>query len=128
MKQLNRILYIEDEPDIQKIVQICLENIGGYKVSLANDGVEGLQMMLAEKPDLILLDVMMPKIDGPTMLKRIRKISEFNDVPIVFITAKVGHADKASYLTQGVSAIISKPFDPMTLADKVRAIWDRRND
>ncbi len=125
---LQRILYVEDEPDIQAVARLALEHLGGFTVEVCSSGHEALEKILAFKPDLILLDVMMPGMDGPTTLRALRETAEGKDKPVVFMTAKVQPQEVEQYLKLGALDVIPKPFDPMTLADKVRAIWDRRND
>ena len=125
---LQRILYVEDEPDIQAVARLALEHLGGFTVEVCSSGQEALQKILAFEPDLILLDVMMPGMDGPTTLTALRETAEGKDKPVVFMTAKVQPQEVAQYMKLGALDVIPKPFDPMTLADKVRAIWDRRND
>ena len=125
-KQLERILYVEDEPDIQAVARLALEQLGGFAVEVCSSGKEALGKIEAYRPDLILLDVMMPGMDGPTTLGELRKTDCCKDTPVVFMTAKVQPQELAHYLSLGAVDVIPKPFDPMTLADKVRGIWDNR--
>ena len=124
---LQRILYVEDEPDIQAVARLSLEHIGGFTVEVCSSGHEALEKLPLFKPDLILLDVMMPSMDGPTTLQALRATPEGNTVPVAFMTAKVQPQEIAQYKLLGAIDVIPKPFDPMTLADKVRAIWERRH-
>lgn len=125
---LERILYVEDEPDIQAVARLALENLGGFTVEVCSSGKEALDKIEMYKPDLVLLDVMMPGMDGPTTLSELRKMPCCKDTPVVFMTAKVQPQEVAYYLSLGAIDVIPKPFDPMALADKVRGIWDKRND
>ncbi len=125
-RELNRILYVEDDPDIQAIALMVLETINGFTVEPCSGGNEALQKAVPFKPDLILLDVMMPGMDGPETLKGLRNFSELEQTPVVFMTAKVQPQEVQGYLNLGAAGVIAKPFDPMTLAQELRDIWDRR--
>jgi len=121
--ELKRIYYVEDEPDIQAVAQLALEAIGGFSVGIASSGQEALDKAAAFAPDLILLDVMMPGMDGPTTLKKLRDIPALAQTPIIFMTAKVQPQEVAEYQSLGAIDVIAKPFDPMSLADTVRQKW-----
>ncbi|MAA64554.1 MAG: hypothetical protein CL581_07240 [Alteromonadaceae bacterium] len=125
MSALQRVLYVEDEPSIQAVAQLALEAVGGFTVKVCSSGEAALEEVVGFGPDIILLDVMMPGMDGPQTMRALREISELDDIPIVFVTAKVQPAEIESYLRMGVADVIAKPFDPMTLSDKVREIWQR---
>lgn len=125
MATLSKILYAEDEPDIQAIAQMSLEMMGGYELKLCNNGREAVESAVAFAPDVILLDVMMPEMDGPTALKNLREMPELNDVPIIFMTAKVQTQEVEDYKALGAVDVIAKPFDPMTLSDTVKSLWQR---
>ncbi len=122
-KTLRRILYVEDEPDIQTIARIALEAVGGFQLLVCSSGQEALAAVSAFAPDLILLDVMMPDMDGPSTLVALRALPEFKATPIVFMTAKVQTSEVTRYLQIGALDVIAKPFDPMTLSDTVHGIW-----
>jgi len=121
---LQNILYVEDEPDIQAVARLALEMVGGFSVTICSSGEEALARVSSTKPDLMLLDVMMPGMDGPTTLKRLRELPAAKDIPAVFMTAKVQPDEVAHYKSLGAVGVIAKPFDPMTLSETVRAIWD----
>jgi len=123
--ELSRILYVEDDPSILEIGQLALEAVGGFIVEPCSSGREALDKAAGFRPQLILIDVMMPDMDGPTTLVRLRGIPAIADVPAVFLTAKVRPAEVASYLKLGAIDVIAKPFDPMTLADQIRALWEK---
>ena len=125
MAELSRILYVEDEPDIQAVAKIALENVGGFILKICSNGQEALQVAIEFQPDLLLLDVMMPGMDGPTTLTELRKIPELSTTPAVFMTAKVQPQEVELLRSQGAMDVIAKPFDPMTLAETVRAIWEK---
>ncbi len=120
---LNRILFVEDDPDIQEVARMALELVGGFFVATASSGQEAIAMLDIVKPQLILLDVMMPEMDGPTTLQKIREIPAWADTPIVFLTARIQEQDRLEYQEMGATGFIAKPFDPMTLADNIKKIW-----
>lgn len=123
MKELKNIMLVEDDYDIQEIVKLSLSSIGNFNLSICSSGEEALKEVLKSKPQLILLDVMMPVMDGPTTLKNLRLMSEAASIPVVFITAKVQPYEIESYKTMGIVDVISKPFNPMTLSETVLKIW-----
>jgi CheY-like chemotaxis protein len=120
---LERILYVEDEPDIQAVAKLALEMVGGYQVMICSGGQEALDKVNGFAPDLILLDVMMPGMDGPTTLQNLRANPATASIPVIFLTAKVQPSEVAQYQALGALNVIAKPFDPMTLAEQVRKIW-----
>jgi two-component system OmpR family response regulator len=122
---LQKILYAEDEADIRSIAEIALEDIGGFTVKYCSSGQEVLEHAETFKPDLLLLDVMMPGMDGPTTLKKLREIPALAGVPAIFMTAKIQSKEIAEYKAMGVVNVISKPFDPMTLAQIIRDYWEK---
>jgi two-component system OmpR family response regulator len=124
MSTLQRILYVEDEPDIQAVAKLALEMVGGFTVKICSSGEEALREAVIFAPDLILLDVMMPGMDGPTTLSALRALPELTAVPVLFMTAKVQPQELARYKSLGALGVIPKPFDPMNLAGQVRMIWD----
>lgn len=126
-KTLEKILYIEDEADIQTIARLALESIGGFVVETCSSGREGLDCVASFAPDLILLDVMMPDMDGPATLRALRQLPGLAAAPVVFMTAKVQPQELAGYRALGALDVIAKPFDPMTLAEQVREIWASRS-
>jgi two-component system, OmpR family, response regulator len=127
-KALKKILCIEDEADIRTVAEMALGSVGGFKVLLCSSGAEAIEKAARFKPDLMLLDVMMPGMDGPDTLKALRALPGMATVPAVFLTAKALPSEIARYKKLGALDIIAKPFDPMTLADHVKNIWKRRDD
>ena len=123
-KGLKRILMIEDEPDIRAVAELALEAIGGFELTACESGQQALEQIDRCKPQLIVLDVMMPGMDGPATLKAIRRLQDYAATPAVFMTAKVQSDEVQSYLAQGAAGVIPKPFDPLTLADQIRDIWN----
>lgn len=125
MEDFSRILYIEDEPDIQAVAQIALESVGGFNLEVCSSGKEALDKATDFKPDLLLLDVMMPGMDGPSTLAELKKLPGLSDTPAIFMTAKVQPQEIEQLLSYGAIDVIAKPFDPMTLAETIRNIWDK---
>lgn len=123
---LNIILYVEDDPDIQAVAQIALEMVGGFTLKACNSGPEALAAAEEIIPDLILIDVMMPKMDGPTTLINLRKLPNTATTPVIFMTAKVQASEVAHYKSLGALGVIAKPFDPMTLAQQIRQLWEQQ--
>lgn len=119
----SKILLIEDDPDIQTVAQMALEEIGGFTLVVCNSGGEAIEKARRFVPDIILLDVMMPEMDGPETLLKLREIDTIKDIPVVFITAKVMPSDVERYQALGAADVIAKPFEPMTLAERVQEIW-----
>lgn len=126
--KLTRILYVEDEPDIQVVARLALETLGGFTVKICSSGSEALGCAPDFQPQLILLDVMMPGMDGTTTLSKLRELPQFAATPIIFMTAKVQPGEVAGYKKIGAIDVIPKPFDPMTLSSQVQAIWERCHD
>lgn len=122
---LKQILYAEDEPDIREIAKIALEEVGGFSVKYCENGNQVIEVAKSKQflPDLLLLDVMMPEMDGPTALQELRKIEDFAKLPVVFMTAKIQENEVANYKSMGALEVIIKPFDPMTLSDTLNTIW-----
>ena len=125
MSELKRILYAEDEPDIQAVAIIALETVGSFELKVCNNGEEALANAVSYAPDLLLFDVMMPGMDGPTAFKAIRKLPEMANTPAIFMTAKVQPTEVAEYKELGAIDVIAKPFDPMTLAEQINTIWQQ---
>jgi CheY-like chemotaxis protein len=114
-----RILVIDDEPNLCKIIQACMENLGGWETLIALSGREGLVIAQTQPIDAILLDVMMPDLDGLTLLQELQNHSTTQAIPVIFLTAKVLSTDLAQFEKLGVAGVIAKPFDPLKLADQV---------
>ena len=114
-----RILMIDDEDDIREVAQLGLEAVGGFEVVTAASGLDGLEKAASERPDAILLDVMMPDMDGPTTFERLQQANATRGIPVILLTAKVQAADKRRFAELGVKAVLSKPFDPLSLADEI---------
>ena len=110
-----RILIIDDEADIREVAALSLETVAGWEVVAASSGAQGLAVAIKELPDAILLDVMMPGMDGPTTFRELRKNPATAHIPVLLLTAKVQSSDQRRFADLGVNAILFKPFDPLTL-------------
>jgi CheY-like chemotaxis protein len=126
-KQMH-VLVIDDEDDIREVVTLSLQAIGGWRVSTASGGGEGITLARAVRPDAILLDVMMADIDGPATLALLQADPHTRDIPVIFLTAKAQSADRSRFARLSVAGTITKPFDPMTLTDQVTAILARGDE
>ncbi|KPP97358.1 response regulator [Marinobacter sp. HL-58] len=122
-EELQRILYVEDDADIRAVAELALETVGGFSLKTCSSGQEALDEGPDFGPDLVLLDVMMPGMDGPSTLRAMQANPVLKSVPVVFMTAKVQTEEVAFYRELGAVEVIPKPFDPMTLADRIREIW-----
>lgn len=116
---MRRILIIDDEEDIREVAALSLEATAGWKVFTASSGTEGIQIATVEQPDAILMDVMMPGVDGPTTYRIMQENPVIAHIPVLLLTAKVQGVDKRRFADLGVTAILFKPFDPLTLAEQV---------
>lgn len=124
-RALERICYVEDDLDIQRIVRMSLERVGKMTVEIVTDPMAAIAAMAAFKPDLVMLDWMMPGMDGPTLFREMKKRPEVADLPVVFITAKAAQRDLDELAALGAAGTISKPFSPKDLPDQLRAIWKK---
>lgn len=122
MTTSKHILVIDNEPYIQEIAQICLRTVAGWQVSTASSGKEGITKATVEQPDAILLDVMMPDLDGVATFQALQGNPMTQSIPVILLTAKVQASDRQRYTELGVKATIAKPFDPLQLATQVAAV------
>jgi CheY-like chemotaxis protein len=122
-RELHKICYVEDDEDIQRIARLSLERVGKMQVEIVGDPLLAIDAILAFRPDLVLLDWMMPVMDGPALFKRMRETPELRDLPVVFITAKASHRELEELRDMGAAGVLSKPFAPKELPDQLRAIW-----
>ena len=123
-KQIEKVLLVDDDQNIRIVVQMALEGLTDWKVSLAESGMEALKLARDEKPDLILLDMMMPGMDGSTTYTQLREQKDIDTVPIIFMTAKVQTHEVENHMKLGAAGVIAKPFDPMTLHKEILRILD----
>jgi CheY-like chemotaxis protein len=117
-----RVLLIDDDDEVREVAQVTLEVVGGWTVVTASNGAQGLETARTERPDAILLDVMMPGMDGPTVFQKLREDPATAAIPVIMLTAKVQATDRRQLDGLGAAGVLAKPFDPMTLPDQVSAI------
>ena len=117
-----KILIIDDEPDIREIAQMTLETVSGWQVLTAESGDEGITKAKQEKPDAILLDSMMPRMDGSATFQKLQADPSTSQIPVIMFTAKVQAADRKRFADLGAKDVIAKPFDPMKLGNQIAAI------
>ncbi len=121
-KRLHNVFCAEDDPDLQLILEAAL-GFGNLSSVVCESGLELLNKLQTQTPDLILLDVMMPGLDGPETLLALRKLPQTASTPVIFVTARVHPSEVESYLALGALAVIPKPFDPTTLASRIKDVW-----
>ena len=119
---MRRILIIDDEDDIREVAALSLEATAGWHVFTASSGAKGIELAVAELPDAILMDVMMPGVDGPTTFREMQQNPAIANIPVLLLTAKVQGVDQRRFAGLGVAAILFKPFDPLTLADQISEV------
>jgi CheY-like chemotaxis protein len=119
---IHKVLLVDDEDDIRTIGQVSLSRVGGWQTVLASSGADALAKAAAEQPDLILLDVMMPGMDGPTTLARLRAQESTATTPVIFMTAKIQKQEVTRYLELGAVGVIGKPFNPLTLPADIKKL------
>lgn len=127
-RPLNRICYVEDDEDIQRIVRMSLERVGKMSVEIVTDSTKAVEAMQAFKPDLVMLDWMMPGMDGPTLFRKMKESPDTNAYPVVFITAKASSREMDELTALGAVGTISKPFSPKDLPGQLRAVWEKLPD
>lgn len=120
---LTRICYVEDDPDIQRIVRMSLERIGKMTVEVVSDSTRAVEAIRAFKPELVMLDWMMPVMDGPAVFRAMREQPDLQGLPVVFITAKASQREMDELRAMGAAGTVSKPFSPKELPEQLRAIW-----
>jgi DNA-binding response OmpR family regulator len=124
---LKIVLYVDDDADIREIVQMSLSLDGELAVHLSDSGERALVKMRSERPDLVMLDVMMPGLDGPSILARMRADEELKHIPVIFMTAKASSSEVARFRGMSAIGVIAKPFDPMSLGGQVKALWNSQH-
>jgi CheY-like chemotaxis protein len=122
MDNRRRILLVDDDQGIREVARTVLEMVGGYDVETAASGLEGLEKARTSPPDAIVLDVMMPGLDGPATFALLQEQPETRGVPVILLTAKTQAADRERFASIGVAGMLSKPFDPMALSDQIAGI------
>jgi CheY-like chemotaxis protein len=119
---IRKVLLVDDEEDIRTVGFLSLSRVGGWQTVVASSGTEAVSRAAAELPDLILLDVMMPGMDGPTTFGKLRAQPATANTPIIFMTAKIQKQEVTRYLELGAVGVIGKPFDPMTLPSEIKKL------
>lgn len=120
---LQRILLADDEPDILEIARIALETVGGFEVSVCSSGKKLIERLYEFEPDLVIVDVLMPDMTGPEVFEEIRRRPEFDAVPVIYLTGVIQEEELEDLRKTGITEVILKPFDPMTLADRINDVW-----
>src|SRR5262245_20733509 len=120
---LQKVCYVEDDEDIQRIVRLSLEKVGKMTVEVVSDPMVAIERITAFKPELVMLDWMMPGMDGPTLFRKMKETPETSALPVVFITAKASQRELDELKSLGAAGTISKPFSPKDLPDQLRQIW-----
>jgi two-component system, OmpR family, response regulator len=126
-RDFQSVLYVDDDPDICSVVRATLRLVPGLNVQTADSGEQAIDLAFELRPDLVLMDVMMPGLDGPSTLKRMREITLLAKIPVIFMTAKVLPAEIAQFLQLGAIGVIVKPFDPLKLYGDLCVLWSNRN-
>ncbi|WP_371229279.1 response regulator [Roseovarius sp. 2305UL8-3] len=124
MNNFKKIVFVEDDPDVRDLIDMALNVVGGLEATGFASGADAVEEASDCEPQLILLDVMMPDMDGPTTLKNLRTQPKLANVPVTFLTAKVHPKEIERLRSMGVDAVLAKPFDPMTLAADLQTIWE----
>ena len=127
-EKLKRILYVEDDEDIAQITVMTLEEFGEFEVQHSISGVDALQELPKFLPQLVLMDMMMPEMDGLETFKHMKEIAVIKNIPVIFMTAKMQAKEQQSYLDAGAIGVIAKPFDPEKLCDIINQMWQKNND
>ncbi len=117
-----KVMIVDDEEDIRLVSGLAVQRLGGWQVVLAESGDEALAKARSERPDVILLDVMMPEMDGPTTLSKLRETPDTSEIPVIFLTARVQKQELERYRELGALGVIQKPFDVTRLADEIRRL------
>ena len=123
MTRARRVLIIDDDPSIREVAKMSLELVAGWDVTTAPSGADGIRAARDERPDGILLDVMMPELDGPATLAELRQDDIVGTTPVIFLTAKVQAAERTRFAELDVAGLIAKPFDPMTLSEQMAELF-----
>ena len=120
---LTHVACIDDDEDILRVAELTLEMIGGLRVTTFPSGASALAGLAEAAPDLVLLDVMMPKMDGPATLEAIKRRDDLKHLPVVFLTARIQPSERLKYEAMGAAGVLAKPFDPATLAQQIDQLW-----
>lgn len=124
MSSLQSVMLAEDDPDIAELARIAIEDFGGYKLTHFSSGEDALKGLQSSLPDIIILDYRMPGINGAEVLRQIKANTATQSIPVVFMTASVMPQHVNNLLTAGAAAVIAKPFDPLTLAERIEEVYE----
>lgn len=127
-RPLQKILYVEDDEDIQRIVRMSLERVGKLTIEIVSNSAEAIDAMKSFQPDLVMLDWMMPGMDGPALFRKMKEDAAVAHLPVVFITAKASQRELDELINLGAKGTISKPFSPKDLPDQLRTLWGNLPD
>ena len=125
MTELKKIMHVDDDPDILEVARLALEGVKGFEVAACSGWREAVETAPAFRPDLFLLDVMMPEKTGPETLEELRKLPGLQDTPTIYMTAKVDRDTVRQLQATGAIAVIPKPFDPLILGDEIQEEWEK---
>lgn len=125
---IEKVMLVDDEEDIRTIAEISISQVGGWQSIVASSGQEALDLAREHAPDVILLDVMMPGMDGPDTLRKLREDDATKHIPVIFLTAKVQPGEVSEYLQIGAAGVVAKPFDPMTLPTEIVDLLESHSD
>lgn len=120
---LKRIFCVDDDKDILEVLQLSLQTVGGFETESCSKPELAVEQIVSAEPDLVLLDVMMPNMDGLTVLAKLRDVPSLENLPVIYMTARTQTHDIDTYLNLGAAGIITKPFDPMSVSTELEAIW-----
>lgn len=124
MTELKKIIYAEDEPDLQTVVEMTVQAMSDFEMKICDNGKILLDCVEEYSPDLIMLDVMMPELDGPSTFNKLKEMEKLKNVPVIFMTAKAQVHEVEHFKSLGAIGVITKPFDPMTLCEEIQNIWN----
>jgi CheY-like chemotaxis protein len=119
---MKKVLVIDDDDGVREVIQICLEAVAGWEIITADSGLDGIAIAEVNQPDAILLDVMMPYMDGPETFRRLQKNLKTQHIPIILLTAKAKISEQKQFRDLGVTGVITKPFDPQNLVEQMYII------
>ncbi len=120
--EINKVLLVDDDPAVSKMAVVCLQKIGKWDVKVASNGYDALRMLKAYQPDVIVLDVMMPGMDGFEVLNHLKRLDLTKEIPVIFMTAMAQTRELSNCIGRGARGVIQKPFNPMLLPAQIKAI------
>ncbi len=127
MVAIRKVLLVDDDPDIRKVGRLSLAGVGRWDVCVASSGKEALQIAPLERPDVILLDLAMPEVDGITTLGKLRELPGAKTIPVIMTTTRIANTDVDSCIRSGAVGVLEKPFNPMTLPGEIQYLLENSN-